>query len=78
MFNTENDSMPKKETPIEKLLRVSEGVPKIAEKLKISHQFCYVCIERGWFPPKRATQLEKLYGVPRKQLMNPELVAVLS
>lgn len=64
----------KKETPIEKLLRISGGVPAIAVKLKISHQFVYVCVNRGWFPAPRAQKLEALYGVPRKQLMNPELV----
>lgn len=64
----------KKETPVQKLLRVSGGVPAIAKALGISHQFGYECINRGWFPAPRAKKLEDLYGIPRKKLMNPELV----
>lgn len=68
----------KEETPIERLLRASGGAPAIAAALDVSHQFIYVCIGRGWFPPLRAKQLEKKYGVPRTALMNPELVESLS
>ncbi len=66
-----------KNPAIEKLLRVSGGAPSIAKALKVSHQFAYVCINRGWFPAPRAKKLEALYGVPRKKLMNPELLELL-
>lgn len=68
----------KRETPIEKLVRISGGAPVIAAKLGVSHQFVYVCLGRGWFPPARAKALEKLYGVPRKKLMKPALVDLLN
>jgi hypothetical protein len=68
----------KKETPVEKLLRVSGGAPAIARKLKISRQFVLVCVGRGWFPAPRAKQLEAFYGVPRRGLMNPELLDLLN
>lgn len=69
---------PKKETPIEKVVRLAGGPRPLAKALKIRHQFIYVCLARGWFPPKRATQLEELYGVPRKKLINPQLAELLS
>lgn len=69
--------MTAKETPVQKLLRVSGGSAEITRKLKISRQFVNLCIQRGWFPPKRAAKLEELYGIPRKKLMNSELLDLL-
>jgi len=69
--------MTAKETPIQKLVRVSGGSNNLTTKLKVSRQFVNLCLQRGWFPPKRAAKLEELYGIPRKKLMNPELLQLL-
>lgn len=68
----------KKEDPVETLMRVSGGTSNIAAALGVSRQFVRVCINRGWFPAVRAKILEKRYGVPRQQLMNPELLELLN
>jgi hypothetical protein len=68
----------KKETPIDKVVRLAKGVPELAAALNVSHQFIYQCIGKGYFPPKRAKQIEKKYGVPRLELMNPEIVKALN
>lgn len=34
-------------------------------------------VRRGWVPPSRALQIERLYGVDRAYLVKPELVALV-
>lgn len=34
-------------------------------------------VKRGWVPPFRAMQIERLYGVDRAYLVKPELVALV-
>lgn len=34
-------------------------------------------VRRGWVPPARALEIEKLYGVDRAHLVKPDLVALV-
>jgi len=34
-------------------------------------------VKRGWVPPQRAMEIERLYGVDRAYLVKPELVALV-
>lgn len=34
-------------------------------------------VRRGWVPPQRALEIERLYGVDRAYLVKPDLVALV-
>lgn len=34
-------------------------------------------VRRGWVPPARAMEIERLYGIDRAHLVKPELVALV-
>lgn len=34
-------------------------------------------VKRGWVPPARALEIERLYGVDRAYLVKPDLVALV-
>ena len=34
-------------------------------------------VRRGWVPPQRALEIERLYGVDRAHLVKPDLVALV-
>lgn len=34
-------------------------------------------VRRGWVPPARAMEIERLYGVDRAHLVRPDLVALV-
>ena len=48
------------------------------QRLKITHQAVYSWKARGWVPPERAVALEAVFGVPRTDTMNPDLVRAIS
>jgi hypothetical protein len=54
------------------------GILKFCEKMKVTHQAVYSWKSRGWVPPERAVALEAVFGIPRTDLMNPDLVRVIS
>lgn len=43
----------------------------------ISVQAVCQWVRRGWVPPARAMQIERLYGIDRAHLVKPELVALV-
>lgn len=54
------------------------GIVKFSKAMGASHQAIYNWRKRGWVPPERALVIEAVFGIERSQLMNPDLVRVLS
>jgi len=47
---------------------------RLSQALGVSQQAVSKWLQRGWAPAERAAEIEFLYGVPRRKLMNPRLV----
>lgn len=54
------------------------GIIKFCQKMKVTHQAVYSWKSRGWVPPERAAALEAVFGIPRTDMMNPDLVRAIS
>lgn len=54
------------------------GIVRFSRALKITHQAIYHWRRRGWVPADRALAIESIFGVPREELMEPGLVAVMT
>jgi hypothetical protein len=54
------------------------GIIKFCLKMKVTHQAVYSWKSRGWVPPERAVALEAVFGIPRTDMMNPDLVRAIS
>jgi len=65
------------QTGIDKAVRSAGGAASLAAKLGVSHQAVYQWIQNGWVPLERAMQLEKLYDIPRAELLSPRLAALV-
>lgn len=63
-------------TGIKQAIEVAGGACALAHALGVTHQAVYTWAKRGWVPMQRALQIETEYGVPRTELLKPELVAV--
>lgn len=50
----------------------------LAATLGVSEQVVCVWAKRGWVPLARAQEIEALFGVPRKSLINPRLLDLVS
>lgn len=64
-------------TGIEKAVERADGAVPLAAKIGVSHQAVFQWIKRGWVPLSRAIQIEGTYGIPRRELLKPELVEAL-
>jgi DNA-binding transcriptional regulator YdaS (Cro superfamily) len=49
-----------------------------AKALGVTVQAVCQWVKRDWVPAARALQIEHLYGVPRAELMKPELRALIT
>lgn len=65
-------------TGIYKAVERAGGVAKLAELLGVKRQGLYPWVRRGFAPASRAVQIEELYGIPREELMDPKLRAMLT
>lgn len=65
-------------TGIYKAVEAAGGASLLAEKLKVSRQYVYLCLQKGYVPIKRAVQIEKLYGVPRQTLIDPDIASLVN
>ncbi len=54
------------------------GIVRFARALKITHQAVYHWKRRGWVPADKALVIESIFGIPREELMEPGLVAVMN
>ncbi|NYT44587.1 helix-turn-helix domain-containing protein [Alcaligenaceae bacterium] len=62
---------------VEAAVVAAKGQTLLAAHLGVSQQAISKWLRRGWVSPTRAQEIEALYGIPRKKLMNPKLVALL-
>jgi hypothetical protein len=46
--------------------------------MKVTHQAVYSWKARGWVPPERAHVIEVVFGIPRTDMMNPDLVRAIT
>lgn len=63
------------DTGIYKAVENAGGVAPLATKLGVKRQGVYPWVRRGYVPPRRAVQIETIYGIPRTELMDPRLVS---
>jgi hypothetical protein len=54
------------------------SITKLAAVLGVKRQAIYPWLTRGFAPPKRAVQIESLYGIPRDRLLDPAIRDLLS
>lgn len=54
------------------------GIVQFSKSLNISHQGVYSWKKRGWVPADKALVIESIFGVPREDMMEPGLVAVMT
>ena len=59
---------------VEQAVAAAGSQVKLALALDVSQQAVSKWLLRGWVSPKRAAEIEHLFGVPRQKLMNPRLV----
>lgn len=50
----------------------------LARALDVTEQAICKWVKQGWVPLRRAQQIEELTGVPRGELINPRLLALVS
>ncbi len=53
------------------------GIVRFSRSMGISHQAVYHWRKRGWVPADKALVIESVFGVPRADIMEPRLAAVL-
>jgi DNA-binding transcriptional regulator YdaS (Cro superfamily) len=65
-------------TPIETAIDRAGSRTNFAKALGVTVQAVCQWVKRDWVPVSRALQIEDLYGVPRAELMKPELRAIIT
>ncbi len=65
-------------TGINHAIELAGGACNLALRLGVSHQIVYIWARRGWVPGQRALQIERAYNIPRIDLINPEIVSLLT
>ena len=53
------------------------GQTQLGEKLKVTSQSVNHWVRLGYVPNRRAVEIEELYGIARRRLVDPRLVALL-
>lgn len=48
-------------------------VAKLAKVMGVSRQVCYAWLQRGFVPAGRAAEIERITGVPARELIDPKL-----
>lgn len=65
------------DTGIYRAVEAAGSVSLLAKALGVTRQGIYPWLTRGYVPARRAVQIEALYKIPRNDLMDPALRAVL-
>lgn len=74
------DEMPLYKVPDSAVLRAIDaagGWPALAAALGVTRQAVGEWRRNGWMPPSRAAQCEKLFGIPRFDLVSPKNKALI-
>ena len=64
-------------SPIERAIGRAGSRAVFAEALGVTVQAVCQWVCRGWVPTARALEIEKLYAVPRAEMMKPALRAIM-
>jgi len=54
------------------------GIIKFCKRMGVTHQAVYAWKRRGWAPLEKAVVIEAIFGIPRGDLMSPDLVRTLN
>lgn len=65
--------MEQEKSGIEDAVAAAGSQAALGEKLGVSQQVVSSWERRGWVPALRAIEIEQVYGIPRKRLVNPRL-----
>jgi DNA-binding transcriptional regulator YdaS (Cro superfamily) len=63
---------------IDEAVEVAGSQEKLAQCLGVTQQSVAKWVKRGYVPLDRAREVEGVLGVPRKTLVNPRVVELLS
>lgn len=64
---------------VQEAIDAAGGQAQLADALGVSQQAVSQWLNgKRWVPPRRAQEIEALYGVKRQRLMNPRLVDVVT
>ena len=63
--------------PIERAIGRAGSRAVFADALGVTVQAVCQWVRRGWVPTARALEIEKLYAVPRADMMKPALRAIM-
>ena len=62
---------------IEAAIQIAGSQKKLAERLGCSQQFISNCAYKGYFPIKRAIEIEEKLGVSRFELIDPRILEAI-
>ena len=62
---------------IERAIERAGSRAAFAQTLGVTVQAVCQWVRRGWVPPQRALEIERLYDVDRAYLVKPDLVALV-
>lgn len=68
----------KKQSGIERVIAIATTQAQVAADMGVMQQTVSHWLKVGHMPPKRAAKAEKLYGVSRAELVDPELRKMVS
>lgn len=69
MTDTKTDRIKALETAIER----GGGIVRFSKAINVSHQAVYHWKKRGWVPLDKALVIEKVFSVPREDMIEPGL-----
>jgi DNA-binding transcriptional regulator YdaS (Cro superfamily) len=62
---------------IKKAVALAGSQEALGARLGVSQCAVWKWIKQGYCPPRRAKVIEQVYGIPKHELINPELLAFL-
>lgn len=72
-FTVRNEERASPDNPINVVIQKVGSIRKLARALDVTHQAIYLWRSQGYFPLKRAIEIEKKYGIPAHTLIDPRI-----
>jgi DNA-binding transcriptional regulator YdaS (Cro superfamily) len=73
-----NTTKEQRNAAVDTAVQRAGGIVRFAKALGITHQAVYDWKRRGWVPLERAVAIESIFGIPRAELMNPDVVRAMN